>query len=593
MAKRKKRPTKKARAAAKSRRAPARTASRPGRKTATKRPSTANRAKGGVFAGLKPNAANFSALTPISFLPRTAAIHPDRVAVVHGELRITYRRLQERVNRLASALARRGVRPGDTVSAMLPNVPAMLEVHYGVPMLGAVLNTINTRLDAATLAYILEHGEAKVLITDREYAAQVGPALARMKKPPLVVDVDDPLYTGSGERLGRIEYEDFIATGDADFEGQPVTDEVSAIALNYTSGTTGNPKGVVYHHRGTFLETVGNTMAWPLPPNPVYLWTLPMFHCNGWCFPWSVTAMGGTHICLRRVDPALIFPMIAEHGVTHMCGAPTVLNMLVSAPAEQRRRFNHIVDIQTGGSPPPAKVIKGMEELGFRVTHIYGMTELQGPSTLCVPQDGWANLPIEERAVFNARQGVRYPVVDGQMVADPKTLAPVERDGNAIGEIMVRGNTVMLGYLKDVNATAEAFRGGWMHTGDLAVEHPDGYIEIKDRAKDIIISGGENISSVEVEIALYKHPAVQLAAVVARPDEKWGETPCAFVQLKPGAKASAEEIISFCRDQLAHYKAPKLVVFGPVPTTATGKIQKFVLRQRARDNVKSGGPSID
>jgi fatty-acyl-CoA synthase len=535
----------------------------------------------GLFAGLKPNAANFAALTPISFLARTAAIHPERLAVVHGDLRLTYGQLRERVARLASALSRH-VRPGETVSAMLPNVPAMLEVHFGVPMLGAVLNAINTRLDAATVAYILEHGEAKVLITDREYAAQVGPALARLKRPPLVIDVDDPLYAGPGERLGRQEYEEFIAGGDPDFAGCPVTDESSAIALNYTSGTTGNPKGVVYHHRGTFLEAVGNTMAWPLPPKPVYLWTLPMFHCNGWCFPWSVTAMGGTHICLRRVDPALIFPMIVEHGVTHMCGAPTVLNMLVSAPPEQRRRFNHIVDIQTGGSPPPAKVIKGMEELGFRVTHIYGMTELQGPSTLCVPQDAWGELPLEERAVFNARQGVRYPVVDGQIVADPKTLAPVRRNGEAIGEIMVRGNTVMLGYLKDPKATAEAFRGGWMHTGDLAVEHPDGYVEIKDRAKDIIISGGENISSVEVEIALYRHPAVQLAAVVAKPDEKWGESPCAFVQLRPGTEASADEIIAFCRDQLAHFKAPKSVVFGPLPTTATGKIQKFVLRERAR-----------
>jgi fatty-acyl-CoA synthase len=578
----------KARAAAKSRRAPVKRASHPGRKAATKRPS-AKRQNAGVFAGLKPNAANFAPLTPIAFLARTAAIHPDRVAVVHGTLRLTYSQLQARVNRLASALARRGIRPGDTVSAMLPNVPAMLEAHFGVPMAGAVLNAINTRLDPATVAYILEHGEAKVLITDREYAAQVGPALKRMKKPPFVVDVDDPLYTGPGERLGRTEYEAFIAAGDPDFAGLSVGNESSAIALNYTSGTTGNPKGVVYHHRGTFLETVGNTMAWPLPPKPVYLWTLPMFHCNGWCFPWSVTAMGGTHICLRRVDPALIFPMIAEHGVTHMCGAPTVLNMLISAPAEQRRRFNHIVDIQTGGSPPPAKVIKGMEELGFRVTHIYGMTELQGPSTLCVPQDGWADLPTEERAVFNARQGVRYPVVDGQMVADPKSLAPVARDGNAIGEIMVRGNTVMLGYLKDAKATAEAFRGGWMHTGDLAVEHSDGYVEIKDRAKDIIISGGENISSVEVEIALYRHPAVQLAAVVARPDEKWGETPCAFVQLKPGTEATPEEIIAFCRDQLAHYKAPKSVVFGPLPTTATGKIQKFVLRQQARDDARSRG----
>jgi len=591
MAKRSKPTKRKARAAQKSRRVPVK---RPTvAKTATKSPAPAKGRKGGPFASLKPNAANFAPLTPISFLPRTAAIHPERIAVVHGALRLTYQQLLERARRLSSALSRRGVRPGQTVAAMLPNVPAMLEAHHGVPMCGAVLNTINTRLDPPTIAYILEHGEAKVLITDREYAAQVGPALARMKKPPLVIDVDDPLHTGPGERLGTIEYEEFIAGGDPDYVGQPVTDESSAIALNYTSGTTGNPKGVVYHHRGTFLEAVGNTMAWPLPPKPVYLWTLPMFHCNGWCFPWSVTAMGGTHVCLRRVDPALIFPMIAEHGVTHMCGAPTVLNMLVSAPAEQRRRFNHIVDIQTGGSPPPAKVIKGMEELGFRVTHIYGMTELQGPSTLCVPQDSWADLPLEERAVFNARQGVRYPVVDGQMVADPKTLAPVARNGEAIGEILVRGNTVMLGYLKDAKATAEAFRGGWMHTGDLAVEHPDGYVEIKDRAKDIIISGGENISSVEVEIALYRHPAVQLAAVVARPDEKWGETPCAFVQLKPGAQASADEIISFCRDQLARYKAPKSVVFGPLPTTATGKIQKFVLRQQARDDVRSRRAGTD
>ena len=465
---------------------------------------------------------------------------------------------------------------------MLPNVPAMVEAHYGVPMLGAVLNTINTRLDAATIAYILEHGEAKVLITDREFFAQVGPALAKLKKRPLVIDVVDDLYAGSGERLGSLEYEDFIAKGDPGFAWTPPSDESSAIALNYTSGTTGNPKGVVYHHRGTFLESVGNILAWPVPPKPVYLWTLPMFHCNGWCFPWSVVAMGGTHVCLRKVDPALVFPMIVEHGVTHMCGAPTVLNMLIFAPADQRRKFNHVVDIQTGGSPPPAKVIQGMEELGFRVTHIYGMTELQGPSTLCVPQDDWEKLPLEERATLHARQGVRYPVVAGQMVAEPKSLEPVPRDGKTVGEIMVRGNTVMLGYLKEPKATAETFRGGWMHTGDLAVEHPDGYVEIKDRAKDIIISGGENISSVEVEIALYKHPAVQLAAVVARPDQKWGETPCAFVQLKPGANATAEEIIAFCRDHLAHFKAPKTVIFGPLPTTATGKVQKFVLRENAR-----------
>jgi fatty-acyl-CoA synthase len=543
---------------------------------------TAGRRANGLFAGLKPNAANFATLSPVTFLARTAAIHPNRTAVIHGERRLSYRQLQERAHRLAAALSRRGVRAGDTVSAMLPNLPSMLECHYGVPMLGAVLNTINTRLDPATVAYILQHGETKVLITDREYAAQVGPALTQLKRRPLVVDVDDPLYTGPGERLGEIEYEEFIAGGDPDFAWTLPADESSAIALNYTSGTTGNPKGVVYHHRGTFLEAVGNIMAWPLPPKPVYLWTLPMFHCNGWCFPWSVTAMGGTHVCLRRIDPAQIFALIAEHGVTHMCGAPTVLNMLVSAPAEQRRAFDHVVDIQTGGSPPPAKVIKGMEELGFRVTHIYGMTELQGPSTLCVPQDDWAALPLEERAAFTARQGVRYPVVEGHRVGDPKTLEPVPRDGKTIGEILIRGNTVMLGYLKDKKATAAAFAGGWMHTGDLAVEHPDGYVEIKDRAKDIIISGGENISSVEVEIALYRHPAVQLAAVVARPDEKWGETPCAFVQLKPGATATAEEVIAFCRNELAHFKAPKSVVFGPLPTTATGKIQKFLLREQAK-----------
>jgi fatty-acyl-CoA synthase len=537
---------------------------------------------GGPFAGLGPNPANFAPLTPVSFLPRTAEIHPRRTAVIHGEGRIVYAELYARARRLASALSKRGIGPGDTVSAILPNVPAMVEAHYGVPMLGAVLNTINTRLDAATIAYILTHGEAKALITDREFAAQVGPALKQLERAPLVIDVEDALYAGPGERLGEIEYEDFLTTGDPDFSWSTPAEETSPIALNYTSGTTGNPKGVVYHHRGTFLEAVGNVMAWPLPPKPVYLWTLPMFHCNGWCFPWSVTAMGGTHVCLRKVDPALIFPMIVEHGVTHMCGAPTVLNMLISAPAEQRRAFANVVDIQTGGSPPPAKVIKGMEELGFRVTHIYGMTELQGPSTFCAPQDEWGELPLEERAGLLARQGVRYPVVEGQMVADPKTLAPVPRDGQSIGEIMVRGNTVMLGYLKEPKATAETFRGGWMHTGDLAVEHPDGYVEIKDRAKDIIISGGENISSVEVEIALYRHPAVQLAAVVARPDEKWGETPCAFVQLKPDAEATEAEIIAFCRDQIAHYKAPKKVVFGALPTTATGKIQKFVLRETAR-----------
>ena len=536
-----------------------------------------------MWSSLQPGPANRTELSPVAFLPRAAEIYPQRLAVVHGKQRITYAQFFERARRLASALARRGVKRGDVVSAMLPNVPAMLDAHYGVPMLGAVLNAINTRLDADTVAYILEHGEAKVFITDRVFAGVVGPALAKLKKKPLVIDVDDPLYTGPGERLGEVEYERFIAEGDPGFAWSLPRSEDEPIALNYTSGTTGRPKGVVYHHRGTFLESLGNIVAWPMPAHPVYLWTLPLFHCNGWCYPWSVTAMAGTHVCLRAVDPALIFPMIVEHGVTHMCGAPTVLAMLVGAPEEQRRKFAQPVHIMTGGSPPPAKVIKGMEELGFKVLHIYGMTELQGPSTLCAVQDAWSGLSLEERAVEMARQGVRYQVVEGHIVADPKTCKPVKKDGQTMGEILVQGNTVMLGYLKDPKATAEAFYGGWMHTGDLAVWHPNNYIEIKDRKKDIIISGGENISSVEVEIALYKHPATALAAVVARPDDKWGETPCAFVQLKPGMQATEADYIEWCRGNLAKFKVPKKVVFGNLPTTATGKIQKYVLREKAKE----------
>ena len=532
----------------------------------------------GIWSALKPGATNYTPLSPIVFLPRAAEVHPDRVAVIHGSTRYTYAEFHDRAKRLASALAKRGVKRGDVVAAMLPNIPPMLEAHYGVPMLGAVLNAINTRLDADTVAYILEHGEAKVFITDRVFASVVGPALKKMKKKPLVIDVDDPLYTGPGERLGKIEYEQFLKQGKSDFTWSLPQSESDPIALNYTSGTTGRPKGVVYHHRGTFLESAGNIMAWAMPAHPVYLWTLPMFHCNGWCYPWSVTAMAGTHVCLRAVDPAQIFPIIVEHGVTHMCGAPTVLTILISAPEEQRRRFAHPVRIMTGGSPPPAKVIQGMEELGFQVLQIYGMTELQGPSTLCEPQQGW-----QDRYTEMARQGVRYQVVEGHIVADPKTCKPVRKDGATMGEILVRGNTVMLGYLKDPKATAEAFAGGWMHTGDLAVCHPSNYVEIKDRKKDIIISGGENISSVEVEIALYKHSATQLAAVVARPDDKWGETPCAFVQLKPGASVSEAEMIAHCRANLAKFKIPKKVVFGELPTTATGKIQKYVLRERARE----------
>ena len=531
-----------------------------------------------IWSGLKPGATNYTPLSPIVFLPRAAEVHPDRVAVIHGRTRYTYAEFHARAKRLASALGRRGVRRGDVVAAMLPNVPAMLEAHYGVPALGAVLNAINTRLDADTVAYILDHGEAKVFITDRMFAGVTGPALRKLKKKPLVIDVDDPLYTGPGERLGKIEYEQFLKQGRSDFAWSLPHSESDPIALNYTSGTTGRPKGVVYHHRGTFLESAGNVMAWAMPAHPVYLWTLPMFHCNGWCYPWSVTAMAGTHVCLRAVDPAQIFAMIVAHGVTHMCGAPTVLTMLISAPEEQRRKFAHPVRIMTGGSPPPAKVIQGMEELGFQVLHIYGMTELQGPSTLCEPQEGW-----QDRYTEMARQGVRYQVVEGHIVADPKTCKPVKKDGATMGEILVQGNTVMLGYLKDPKATAEAFKGGWMHTGDLAVWHRSNYDEIKDRKKDVIISGGENISSVEVEIALYKHPATALAAVVARPDAKWGETPCAFVQLKPGAAATEEEFIAHCRSTLARFKIPKKVVFGVLPTTATGKIQKFVLRERARE----------
>jgi len=536
----------------------------------------------GLFA-FPRTAASFAPLTPVAFLPRIAAIHPDRIAVVHGAQRISYRQFEERARRLASALARRGIRPGQTVSAMLPNVPAMLDAHFGVPMLGAVLNTINTRLDARTVAYILDHGEAKALITDREYAAAVGPALRRLKRRPLVIDVDDPLYEGPGERLGNVEYEAFLSEGSPDFAWTPPASERQAIALNYTSGTTGNPKGVVYSHRGAFLEALGNVLAWPVSPRPVYLWTLPMFHCNGWHYPWSVTAMAGTHVCLRKVDPPLVFRLIAEHEVTHMCGAPTVLAMLINAPVEQRVKFDHVVEIETGGSSPPAKVIKAMSELGFRVTHLYGLTEVHGPSTLCVWQEAWDALGPAQQAAMVARQGVPYPTLAGQMVADAKTLEPVPADGRTIGEVMLRGSTVMLGYLKDKAATAAAFRGGWFHSGDLAVQHPDGYIEIKDRLKDIIISGGENISSIEVEIALTRHPAVLMAAVVARPDEKWGETPCAFVQLKPDTKATGEELIAFCRDQLPRFAVPKTVVFGPLPTTATGKIQKYTLRERARE----------
>jgi len=528
------------------------------------------------------NAANFATLTPLSFLARAAAIYPEKIAVIHGERRISYAAFLERCRRLASALARRGIGQGDTVSVMAPNVPALLEAHYAVPMVGAVLNALNTHLDADSIAFILGHGEAKLLFADREFSETVAAALASLDAPPPVIDIDDALRAG-GRRLGECEYESMLAEGDPDFTWTPPEDEGQAIALNYTSGTTGNPKGVVFSHRGAYLNAVGNVLAFGLRADSVYLWTLPMFHCNGWTYTWAVTAAAGTHVCLRGVEPARVFAMIAEHGVTHMCGAPIVLNMLIHAPDTAKTSFSQTVEVATGGAAPPSAVIGAMERMGFRVLHLYGMTESYGPATLCAWQEAWDALDDDARAEMMARQGVIYPTLEGLIVADPETMAEVPADGETIGEMMVRGNTVMKGYLKNPTATAEALRGGWLHTGDLAVRHEDGYIEVKDRSKDIIISGGENISSLEVEDVLYRHPQVMEAAVVARPDETWGESPCAFVTLKPDtAPVDAADIIAYCRENMAHFKAPRTVVFGPLPKTSTGKIQKFVLRERAR-----------
>ncbi|MFO1061895.1 MAG: acyl-CoA synthetase [Dongiaceae bacterium] len=526
------------------------------------------------------NAANHVPLSPLSFLPRTALIHPDRISVIHGERRFTWAETAERCRRLAAALVRRGVRPGDTVAVMAPNVPAAFEATFGVPMAGAVLNALNIRLDAETIAFSLQHGEARLLITDREFAPVIGDALRRLERRIPVIDIDDPLGPG-GERLGDTDYERFLEEGDYGFEPILPQDEWQAIALNYTSGTTGNPKGVVYHHRGAYLNALGNVLAWNMPPHPVYLWTLPMFHCNGWCFPWTVTALAGTHVCLRRVEARAVMAAIAEHGVTHLCGAPIVMNMLVNMPEAERPRFGRKIELMTAAAPPPAAVIEAMERMGFHITHVYGLTEVYGPAVVCEWHHAWDALPIEQQATLKARQGVRYPVLEGLMVADPKTLEPVPADATTMGEVFFRGNIVMKGYLKNPRATDEALAGGWFHSGDLGVLHPDGYIELRDRSKDIIISGGENISTIEVESVLYRHPAVLEAAVVARPDATWGETPCAFVTLKPDAAATAEEIIAFSRQHLARYKVPRTVVFGTLPKTATGKVQKFVLRQRA------------
>jgi fatty-acyl-CoA synthase len=533
--------------------------------------------------GLGPNPANHAPLTPLDFLRWSAEVYPDRTAVVHGDARYTYRQFEDRCRRLASALMARAIGPGDTVAVMAPNVPALLEAHYGVPMTGAVLNALNTRLDARSVAFILGHGEADLLIADQEHAAVVGEALAAMDSPPPLIHIDDPLGPG-GDLSGETEYEAFLASASPGVEAPPLDDEWRAITLNYTSGTTGDPRGVVYHHRGAYLNAFGNVRMFGLTRDTVYLWTLPMFHCNGWTFPWAVTAAAGTHVCLRRVDPALIFPMIRDHGVTHMCGAPIVLNTLIHAPDDVKVAFGRTVEVATGGAAPPSAVIAAMERMGFRVTHLYGLTETFGPATLCAWQDDWDGLDIDGRAAAMARQGVRYPTLGGLMVADPETLEPVPTDGETIGELMLRGNTVAKGYLKNPEATARAFAGGWFRTGDLGVAHPDGYLEIKDRSKDIIISGGENISSLEVEEVLYHHPDVMETAVVAKHDEKWGETPCAFVTLRPGApELTADDIIAWCRDNMAHYRCPRHVVFGPLPKTSTGKIQKFVLRERARE----------
>jgi fatty-acyl-CoA synthase len=528
--------------------------------------------------GLDRNPANHVALSPVSFLARAAEVYPDRVAVIHGPWRLTWREVDERSRRLASALIGLGVGEGDTVAVMAANTPQMIEAHFGVPMCGAVLNALNTRLDPAAVAFMLDHGEARVLLTDREFSAIVGPALAQCRQRPVVIDIDD-ILSPCGERLGVMDYEAFLAGGDPGWRPPGIADEWDAIALSYTSGTTGNPKGVVTHHRGAYLNAVGNAVTWAMPHFPVYLWTLPMFHCNGWCFPWTIALMAGTNICLRRVEAKAIFDAIREHRVTHYCGAPIVHNMLINAPAQWREGITHKVSGLVAAASPPASMIEGMERMGFDITHVYGLTEVYGPASVCAKQPEWDKLSLEQRVERNGRQGVRYPMQEGMDVLDPDTMQPVPRDGETMGEIMFRGNITMKGYLRNPKATEEAFAGGWYHTGDLAVITPDGYVKIRDRSKDIIISGGENISSIEVEDVLYRHPAVMDAAVVARPDEKWGETPCAFVALRDGASVTEAELIAFCRERLAHYKAPRSVVFGPIPKTSTGKIQKNLLRE--------------
>jgi fatty-acyl-CoA synthase len=531
---------------------------------------------------LDRNPANHQPLTPLGFLERSASVFPNHTAVIHGPLRRTYAGFYARTRRLASALARHGIRRGDTVSVFLANTPPMLECHYGVPMTQGVLNTLNTRLDAAIIAFSLDHADAKVVITDCEFSKVMKEALSLCKVKPLVIDCDDPEYSGPGERLGSIEYEDFIAQGDPGFVWSMPNDEWDAIALNYTSGTTGDPKGVVYHHRGAHLLSVGNIVTCSMGKHPVYLWTLPMFHCNGWCFPWSISVVAGTHVCLRAVRAKAMYDAVANYKVTHLCGAPIVMATLVNAPEAEKKPLPHVVEFFTAAAPPPEAVLAAMKEADFNVTHLYGLTECYGPAVVNDWDAAWDTLGLSEQAAKKARQGVRYSALEAIDVRDPETMAPVARDGETLGEVMMRGNVVMKGYLKNKPSTDKAFEGGWFHTGDLGVMYPDGYIQLKDRSKDIIISGGENISSIEVEDALYKHPAVAAAAVVAKPDDKWGETPCAFIELKPGAQATTDELTQWCRKNLAGYKVPRYVVFAEIPKTSTGKIQKFKLREIAK-----------
>ncbi len=530
---------------------------------------------------LDKNQANHQQLTPLSFLERSAMMLPDRTAIVHGKQSFTYGEFYNRTRKLASVLAKNGIGKGDTVSTMLSNTPPMLDCHYGVPMTSGVLHSMNTRLDTANLAFMLDHANTKVLITDREFASTIKEALELAEVSPLVVDYDDPEFAQDGELLGTIKYEDFISDGDPNFVWAPPEDEWNAISLNYTSGTTGNPKGVVYHHRGAYLMGYGNVVSGAMPDNCTYLWTLPMFHCNGWCFPWSVSVVAGTHVCLRWVRAEAIFEAIAEHKVTHMCGAPIVMSTLLNAPESEKRPLPHTVQFITAAAPPPEAVLASMADAGFNVTHVYGLTESYGPAVVNQWKTEWDELDAPTRAAKKARQGVRYPALEDLDVMDPETMVPVPRDGETIGEVMFRGNIVMKGYLKNPDATNEAFAGGWFHSGDLGVRHADGYIQLKDRSKDIIISGGENISSIEVEDTLYKHPDITAAAVVAKPDDKWGETPCAFVELRSGADVSADDVIEHCREYLARYKCPRHVVFTELPKTSTGKIQKFKLRDLA------------